>query len=116
MRNEVGTGGVACTAGSPEGFGEEEVLHIDDDEGGFGGGDGDGDGGGLYGGFWGGDGGGWGVGVGEVEAVGGVVEPEVGGLADERFAGWRGRLGSGTHVVFVSMLSGSPGMQWRDLS
>ena len=64
----------------------------------------------------GGVGGGGGVGVGEVEAVGGVVEPEVGGLADEGFAGWRGGLGSGTHVDFVGLLSSSPGMQCRGLS
>lgn len=107
---------MACAAGSPEGFGEEEVLHVDDDEGGFRGGDGDGDSGGLDGGFGGGDGGGWGIGVREVEAVGGVVEPEVGGLADERLAGWRGGLGSGSHVDFVDLFLSSPGMQCRDFA
>lgn len=33
---------MACTTGSSEGLREEEVLHIDDDEGGFGRIDGDG--------------------------------------------------------------------------
>ena len=95
---------MACAAGAPEGFGEEEILHVDDDEGGFGGGDGDGDGAGLDGGFGGGGGGCWGVGVREVETVGGVVEPEVGGLADEGLACLRGGLGSGTHVGFAGIL------------
>lgn len=76
-----------------EGGGEEEVLHVDDDKGCFGGVDGDGGCGcaeaeaGGYG------GGGWGWRVREVEALGWVVEPEVGEVAEGGVA--RGVAGGG---------------------
>ena len=62
-------------------------MHVDDDEGGFGGKNGDREGGGANGvvGGWGGRG--WCRWVGEVEAGLGVIEPEGGvGVADNSFA------------------------------
>ena len=98
---------MACATGSSEGFREEEVLHVDDDEGGFGGVDGDGDGGGLDGefGVW--DGGCWGCWVREVEAAGRVVEPEVGRLADERLARWCLWFWDSTHADVIDVGEGS---------
>lgn len=91
MRQEGVAGLVARTIrGAADGGRQEEVLHVDDDEGGFGGVDGDGGRGGCEvearrdG--WGGGG----CGVGEVEAVGGSVEPEVGGGAEDGgVVGWK---------------------------
>jgi len=80
-----------------EGWREEEVLHVDDDEGCFGGVEGYGVGGC-------GEGearvdwrGGWGWRVGEVEAGGGVVEPEVFGRGADY--GWRGICGLAIGLV-----------------
>lgn len=78
-----------------EGRVQEEVLHVDDDEGCFERVDGDG-GCGCADAEAGGDGwGGWGWRVGEVEALGWVVEPEIRGVAEGGVA--RGVAGGGRH-------------------
>ncbi len=90
-----------------EGRVQEEVLHVDDDEGCFAWVDGDGGCGCAEvetGGYGGGE---WGWRVGEVEAVVGAVEPEVGGVAEGGVVGggggghgwWGGTVGDDGPVL-----------------
>lgn len=75
--NELVAGSVAGAFGAAKRGGEEEVLHVNDDEGGFAWGDGDRSVCGLHGEFGPRDGFGWQGGMGEVKACLGGVEPEV---------------------------------------
>ena len=88
---------MACSARSSEGLGEEEVLHVDDDESRFGGVDGNGDGGGFECDFGGRNWGRWRGRMGEVKAMMRVVQPEVGWLPDERLSCWVFWVGIGLH-------------------
>lgn len=94
---------MACTTGSSEGLREEEVLHIDDDEGGFGRIDGDGNRGCGDRDSWCRNRGLWRGWMGKVETMIGVVQPKVRGLPDERLPRWMSRRGDGLHIEITGM-------------
>lgn len=96
---------MSCSLGAAKGRTQEEALHVDDDEGGFGGVDGDGFGGGLDCDGW-GDGWRGGCGwMGEVEAGLGGIEPETLVVADDGALVGVGAVRR--HVEGVSLMVGT---------